>query len=129
VGRATRPRPVVVGSVRDILQIQQKPEREREMLGWARTWFDAILVHGDPRFARFEETFPLMPELGPPVHYTGFVLTPGERLAVGEGGPRPEVVVSAGGGAVGQAPTDEAWIDWLMAQELGTLLRLASQGR
>ena len=98
---ATRPRPVVVGSVRDILQIQQKPEREREMLGWARTWFDAILVHGDPRFARFEETFPLMPELGPPVHYTGFVLTPGERLAVGEGGPRPEVVVSAGGGAVG----------------------------
>jgi predicted glycosyltransferase len=35
------------------------------------------------------------------VHYTGFVLTPGDRLAVGEGGPRPEVVVSAGGGAVG----------------------------
>ncbi len=98
---ATRPRPVVVGSVREILQIQQKPEREREMLGWAKTWFDAILVHGDPRFARFEETFPLMPELGPPVHYTGFVFAPGKRLAVGEGEGRTEVVVSAGGGAVG----------------------------
>ena len=61
---ATRPRPLVAGSVREILQIQQKPEREREMLGWAKTWFDAILVHGDPRFARFEETFPLLPELG-----------------------------------------------------------------
>ena len=85
--------PLVVGSVRDILQIQQKPEREREMLGWAKTWFDAILVHGDPRFARFEETFPLLPELGPPVHYTGFVLAPGRsardrrrRRAAGSGG-------------------------------------------
>ncbi len=98
---ATRPRPLVIGSVRDILQIQQKPAREREMLGWAKTWFDAILVHGDPRFARFEETFPLLHELGPPVHYTGFVLAPGDRLAIGEGGERKEVVVSAGGGAVG----------------------------
>jgi predicted glycosyltransferase len=98
---ATRPRPLVIGSVRDILQIQQKPAREREMLGWAKTWFDAILVHGDPRFARFEETFPLLHELGPPVHYTGFVLAPGNRLAIGEGGERKEVVVSAGGGAVG----------------------------
>ena len=53
------------------------------------------------RFARFEETFPLLHELGPPVHYTGFVLAPGERLAIGEGGERKEVVVSAGGGAVG----------------------------
>jgi len=58
-------------------------------------------VHGDPRFARFEETFPLLHELGPPVHYTGFVMAPGNRLAIGEGGERNEVVVSAGGGAVG----------------------------
>ena len=36
----------------------RRPEREREMLGWAARWFDAIFVHGDPRFARFEETFP-----------------------------------------------------------------------
>ena len=98
---ATRPRPLVIGSVREILQLQHKVEREREMLGWAKTWFDAILVHGDPRFARFEETFPLLHELGPPVHYTGFVLTPGERLAIGEGDGREEVVVSAGGGGVG----------------------------
>jgi predicted glycosyltransferase len=60
-----------------------------------------ILVHGDPRFVRFEETFPLLHELGPPIHYTGFVLTPGDRLAIGEGSGRQEVVVSAGGGAVG----------------------------
>ncbi|MEJ7668429.1 MAG: glycosyltransferase [Casimicrobiaceae bacterium] len=95
-----RPRPLVVASVRDILQVQQKIEREREMLQWAKRWFDVILVHGDPRFARFEDTFPLAAELGPPLHYTGFVLTRGEpqSKAVSE---RREVVVSAGGGGVG----------------------------
>ncbi len=45
---ATRPRPLVISSIREILQLQQKPEREREMLGWAARWFDAIFVHGDP---------------------------------------------------------------------------------
>ena len=54
---ATRPRPLVIASIREILQVQQKPEREREMLEWAARWFDAIFVHGDPRFARFEDTF------------------------------------------------------------------------
>ena len=98
---AAKPRPLVIGSVRDILQVQPKVEREREMLVWAKTWFDAILVHADPRFVRFEETFPLLPELGPPVRYTGFVLTPGDRLPIGAEGERTEVVVSAGGGGVG----------------------------
>jgi len=95
-----RPRPLVVASVRDILQVQQKVEREREMLEWAKRWFDAILVHGDPRFARFEDTFPLAAELGPPVHYTGFVLAGGESQS-GLVSARREVVVSAGGGGVG----------------------------
>ena len=100
---AGSPRPLVIGSVRDILQVQPKVEREREMLVWAKTWFDAILVHADPRFVKFEETFPLLPELGPPIRYTGFVLTPGDRLPIGSGAEddRPEVVVSAGGGGVG----------------------------
>ena len=101
---ASKPRPLVIGSVRDILQVAPKVEREREMLAWAKTWFDSILVHADPRFVRFEETFPLLPELGPPVHYTGFVLTPGDRLPIGNsvaGTERTEVVVSAGGGGVG----------------------------
>lgn len=95
-----RPRPLVVASVRDILQVQQKVEREREMLEWAKRWFDVILVHGDPRFARFEDTFPLAAELGPPMHYTGFVLARGEPQSEAASA-RREVVVSAGGGGVG----------------------------
>ena len=71
---AARPRPLVIGSIREILQLQQKPEREREMLAWAARWFDAIFVHGDRRFARFEDTFSFVADLVPPVHYTGFVM-------------------------------------------------------
>jgi predicted glycosyltransferase len=96
-----RARALVIGSVRDILQIQQKPARERDAPDGRRPGSTRSCVHGDPRFARFEETFPLLHELGPPVHYTGFVLAPGNRLAIGDGGERKEVVVSAGGGAVG----------------------------
>jgi predicted glycosyltransferase len=100
---STQPRPLVVSSVREILQLQHKPEREREMLGWARRWFDAILVHGDPRFARFEDTFAFASELAPPVHYTGFVLARGEPPPPRDAEVRREIVVSAGGGAVGIA--------------------------
>lgn len=94
-------RPLVMASVRDILQIQVKPEREREMLEWAKRWFDGVLVHGDPRFARFDDTFPLAPELGLPFHYTGFVLSGGDPPPPNNDSARREVVVSAGGGAVG----------------------------
>jgi predicted glycosyltransferase len=96
----TTPRPLVVASVREILQLQHKPERDREMLDWAARWFDVVFVHGDPRFARFEETFPLAAQLVPRLHYTGFVLSPDPPSAPAAGA-RREVVVSAGGGAVG----------------------------
>jgi predicted glycosyltransferase len=98
---ASRPRPLVVASVREILQAQPKVEREREMLDWAARWFDAILVHGDPRFARFEDTYPMAAALAPPIHYTGFVLTPASANEASASGIRDQVVVSAGGGGVG----------------------------
>ena len=98
---ATHPRPLVIASIREILQVQPKPEREREMLGWAARWFDAIFVHGDRRFARFEDTFSFADELAPPVHYTGFVLGSDMQPPAVHGASRDEVVVSAGGGGVG----------------------------
>ena len=98
---ATRPRPLVIASIREILQVQQKPEVEREMLAWAARWFDAIFVHGDRRFARFEDTFAFVEELIPPVHYTGFVLNDHAPRPAARDAERSEVVVSAGGGGVG----------------------------
>ena len=98
---ASPTRPLVIGSIREILQLQQKPEREREMLEWAHRWFDAIFVHGDPRFARFEQTFSFADALSLPIHYTGFVLDRPIEQRVDTSSIRAEVVVSAGGGGVG----------------------------
>lgn len=35
--------------------------------------FDAVLVHGDPDFARLEDTFPLAGEISQRIVYTGLV--------------------------------------------------------
>ena len=98
---AARPRPLVVASVRDILQRRRNPDRERETLELARRAFDAILVHGDRASCGSTQTFPLAPELDVPVHYTGFVAASGVRAPSPQSGARSEVIVSTGGGAVG----------------------------
>jgi predicted glycosyltransferase len=97
---ATRPRPLVFASIRDILQRRGNPERVRESLALARGPFDGVLVHGDRRFMELDATFPLVSELDIPVWYTGFVAgsdTPTPRTD----GLRTEIIVSGGGGAVG----------------------------
>ena len=58
-------------------------------------WFDAVLVHADPRFARLEESFCPSRPLDTPVHYTGFVVP--ERAA----GIRLFFMISANSGVSG----------------------------
>jgi predicted glycosyltransferase len=55
-------------------------------------------VHGDPRIAPFDRTFGLAPRIAQKLHYTGYVVDEAEPS--GDAG-RDEVIVSAGGGAVG----------------------------
>ncbi len=97
--RTTR-RAMVLSSVRDILVAQHKPERNLEMVERVQRYFDAVLVHGDPDFCPFERTFPHAREIADKLRYTGYVVdetgTAG-TTADGNG----EVIVSAGGGAVG----------------------------
>lgn len=88
---------LVVCSVRDILQ--PKPGREEEALGHFERYFDRLLVHGDPRIAPFERSFALAHRLAGKLHYTGYVAQ--EPAAAGDAG-AGEVLVSAGGGAVGR---------------------------
>ena len=89
-------RPLIICSVRDL--IQSRPEREAETVALAERFFDRILVHGDPRLGGFERTFGPARQLGKRLHYTGYVVA--EAPAAGEHG--TEVLVSAGGGAVGR---------------------------
>jgi predicted glycosyltransferase len=88
---------LVVCSVRDL--IQPRPEREAEALATFDRYFDRVLVHGDERVASFDLTFGLAPRLAGRLHYTGYVVA--QPAGPGDAG-AGEVLVSAGGGAVGR---------------------------
>jgi predicted glycosyltransferase len=99
--RAQAQPPLVACSLRDILVTGREDQRtyDERACALANRWFDAVLVHSDPRVVRLEDSFVLRARLRVPVRYTGFVL-PGN-------GPsplrrEPRVVVSAGGGRVGE---------------------------
>jgi len=91
-------RPLVATSLRDILQERVKPGRAEETVALVKKHFDLVLVHGDPAFARLEETFPLAGEIADRVAYTGLVAPPPPD----DPAERFDVLVSAGGGAVGK---------------------------
>jgi predicted glycosyltransferase len=98
--QARRPRVLVLCSLRDIVVAPEAEERSREIVARVRADFDAVLVHGDPRLVPLEASFPLGGEIADRLVYTGYVgaceTVPGDGVA-GLG----EVLVSAGGGAVG----------------------------
>jgi predicted glycosyltransferase len=100
--RMATPRPRIVCSVRDILVEPDKPERVEEMLERVKTYYDLVLVHGDPALIRFDETFPLAPRIGDRLRYTGYVVEERAQAPAGANRARTEVVVSAGGGAVSE---------------------------
>jgi predicted glycosyltransferase len=89
-------RPLVVCSVRDLLQ--PRPAREAETLELFARYFDRLLVHGDARLAGLERTFGAAARLGDKLHYTGYVVETAPAVTSAGAG---EVIVSAGGGAVG----------------------------
>jgi predicted glycosyltransferase len=96
--RALRPRPLIFSSIRDVLVAKSNPARAAGIVEAVRRDFDRVLVHGDPQLIRLEESFPAAAALGDKLLYTGYV------APVVEGGSTAgtgEVVVSAGGGAVG----------------------------
>ena len=66
-------RPLVVSSIRDILQEGRKPERIAETTGIIETCFDAVLVHGDEEFAPLSESYPEASKISSKLHYTGLV--------------------------------------------------------
>jgi predicted glycosyltransferase len=96
-----RPRPLVLCSVRDILQTGRKPTSVAEAADTARRFFDAVLVHGDPALIDFGATFPLADQIADLIRYTGYLAPPAPLPAAPDDVGYDEVVVSAGGGAVG----------------------------
>jgi len=91
----------VVCSVRDNLRSNYRSAgqdaHERGVLARLGKFFDELLIHADPGFARLEEAFSRADEIGLPRRYTGFVV---DRLAVAPAVPIPSqsyAVLSCGG--------------------------------
>ncbi|MGE3872875.1 MAG: glycosyltransferase family protein, partial [Parvibaculaceae bacterium] len=95
--KARQDPPIIASSVRDILQESRKAGRAEETLGVITDFFDLVLVHGDPAFARLEETFPLARRIADRIAYTGLVAGDAQTSP-----DRFDVVVSAGGGVAGR---------------------------
>ena len=94
----TKNRSQVACSVRDVLVASKKPGREEEAVARARRYFDTIFVHGDPALIPFGSTFTAAGEIDDLIQHTGYVAAAGAATST-EG--KDEVLVSAGGGAVG----------------------------
>jgi predicted glycosyltransferase len=107
-----RGRPIVACSLRDILVSRRADQarHDERAVERANAWFDVVLVHADPTFARLEDTFRPSTPLRVPVHYTGFVAGRDGHARGDVQTPLPRVLLSAGGGMVGE-PLFRAAVD------------------
>lgn len=115
---ASKPKPLLLASIRDILQRRTKPGRDAETARLINAHFDKVLVHGDPTFVTLDSSFSCASDISDHILYTGMVsAAPPTSLAT-----KFDVVVSAGGGAVGaelvraaigasrQLPSIKSWL-------------------
>jgi predicted glycosyltransferase len=105
--RAASWRPLTIASIRDIMQEGRAQNRVAESLKYFDDWYDLLLVHGDPGLIRIEETLQGAEQILDKVRYTGLVTPDPLDMAV-PASVTADVVVSAGGGAVGHALTAAA---------------------
>jgi len=93
-------RPVILSSIRDILAPPSKPAKATRADQIIEQYYDAVLVHSDPRTTTLDQSWPVSDALAARLRYTGYV-------APDPTGPHPEragtgeILVSAGGGQVG----------------------------
>ena len=97
--RAANPRVQVVCSLRDIAprtryEDMTDDEHAARVVEFLGEWFDALLVHADPKFVRLEEHFSGAADVPVALTYTGFVT---ESLPPAPSAPHRWAVASGGG--------------------------------
>jgi predicted glycosyltransferase len=100
--------PRILSSVRDVLRESASPARIAETVETFDRFFDGVLVHADPALVSLDQSFAGWERIKDRAHYTGYVVDSGAAPTVATGA--GEVLVSAGGGAVG-GPLLRAAID------------------
>ena len=93
--------PLILASVRDILHARRKPKRVREAMQWFERYYDYLLVHADSAVVTLDVSLPAVIEITDRVRYTGYVVGPAAVPVASFDRTRGDVIVSAGGGAVG----------------------------
>lgn len=94
--------PRIMASIRDILAPPSKPAKAIWADDIIARFYDGVLVHSDPDQVPLSVSWPVSDMLAGRLHYTGYVAAPAA-------GPHPdacgtgEILISAGGGAVGDA--------------------------
>ncbi|WP_425079851.1 glycosyltransferase family protein [Ruegeria denitrificans] len=94
-------RPVILGSVRDILAPPSKPAKVERADEIVSRYYDGILVHSTESVTPLSVSWPVSERLARRLHYTGFVAPALPRPHPDAAG-QDEILVSAGGGSVGQ---------------------------
>jgi predicted glycosyltransferase len=123
--RARERRPIIACSVRDILVAKQKPGRAEEMAAIARQFYDRVLVHSDPKLIPFGASFPCADQIQDLIRYTGYVTEAAITRADRSDG---EILISAGGGAVGWPLLQAAVAARALSKEKGRPWRLITGG-
>ena len=90
-------KPLIISSIRDILQPKSKPGREVEIRDLVKEYYDKILIHGDENFASLADTFSLAGDVAHKICYTGYISEPAKIEPKTDAG-KDEVIISGGGG-------------------------------
>ena len=92
--------PLIVSSIRDVLVTKKdQAKHEQRVTDILNRFYDLVLVHGDERFLKLEDTFSRVGDFRCPLEYTGYVAQQKKQTAPEERGrSRPTIVVSNGGG-------------------------------
>lgn len=94
--------PVILSSIRDILAPPSKPAKASRADEVITSYYDAVLVHSDPHSTQLDQSWPVSDKLAPYLRYTGYVAPPSAPSHPDNAG-ASEILVSAGGGSVGDA--------------------------
>ena len=96
--RARPERPLILASVRDILVPPDRAAKVAEAHARLTAHYDGVLVHGDPRVAPLDASWPVDDTLATAIRYTGYV---DEGDPAPAPGPRSGVLVAAGSSRAG----------------------------
>jgi predicted glycosyltransferase len=105
---ATRPRPAIVSSIRDLLNPPSTPAKAEEAESFVARFFDGILVHGDSALVPPQAGWPFGPYGARALHLTGYI---DDNQTTLDRFQHHDAIVVSGGGSAASLPLYRAACD------------------